>query len=186
MVEAALRAIEEKGAALISLRELARRVGVTNAAAAHHFGDKAGLLTAIAAQGFVVLAGYVEAAAEEGDFGDVGVAYVRFARDRPAHFEVMFRPELYRTEDREVLEARARTAAALYGSAADVADAADGDQQKAAIAGWALVHGIATLWRDRNLPQENNDPVALAEQITPYLFQRSAAARGPRRPPRRT
>ena len=77
-------------------------------------------------------------------------------------------------------EARTRTAAILYGSASEVADAAGGDQHKAAVAGWALVHGIATLWRDGNIPPQFHDPVTLAEEITPYLFQRSTNTRRPR------
>src|SRR4030095_14934141 len=56
LLEAAVQAIAEAGAAAVSLRELARRAGVSHAAPAHHFGDKAGLLTAVAADGFRRLA----------------------------------------------------------------------------------------------------------------------------------
>ncbi len=56
LLAAALEAIEESGPAALSLRDLARRAGVSHAAPAHHFGDKAGLLTALAAEGFDLLA----------------------------------------------------------------------------------------------------------------------------------
>jgi AcrR family transcriptional regulator len=56
LLEAAVQAIAEVGPAAVSLRDLARRVGVSHAAPAHHFGDKAGLLTAVAADGFRRLA----------------------------------------------------------------------------------------------------------------------------------
>lgn len=178
MIDAAVEAITEAGPSSISLRELARRVGVTHGAAAHHFGDKRGLLTAVAIDGYRLLAETVEAAAANGDFGDVGVAYVRFATEQPAHFDVMFRPELYRADDPELRRARRRTAAVLYGSAESVADAAGGDAQRAGVAAWAFAHGIATLWRDRNLPRRFADPVKLAEVVLPYLFQSSATGHG--------
>jgi len=177
MIEAALVAIVEAGPASISLRELARRVHVTHGAAAHHFGDKRGLLTAVATEGYELLAETVEGAAATGDFGDVGVAYVRFAADHPSHFDVMFRPDLVHQDDADLNAARATSAEVLYGSAREVSDAAGGDPIRAGIAGWAYVHGIATLWRDGNLPPSVADPVALAEELTPLLFQSSAAAK---------
>src|SRR5215469_4541877 len=55
LLAAAVEAIEEASPATVSLREVARRAGVTHAAAAYHFGDKAGLLTAVAAGGYRLL-----------------------------------------------------------------------------------------------------------------------------------
>src|SRR4051794_1253762 len=52
LIDCALAAIAERGAANLSLRDVARRAGVSHAAPAHHFGDKQGLLTAIAVEGF--------------------------------------------------------------------------------------------------------------------------------------
>lgn len=188
LLDAAVDAIAESGAVGISLRDLARRVGVTHGAAAHHFGDKAGLLTALAARGFEALADKLdEAWHQAGDFAAVGVAYVAFAADHPAHFEVMFTPALYRTGDPDVEAARGRAGAVLYRSAATVADAAGGDAARAAVAAWAYVHGIATLWREGNLPPPfGDDPVALTRDTAPLLFQRSAAARGRPGPDGRT
>src|SRR5918995_5895636 len=122
LLEAAVEAIEEVGPAALSLRDLARRAGVSHAAPAHHFGDKAGLLTAVAAQGYQLLADTLTAARQRSaDFLEVGVAYVRFAVDHRAHFEVMFRPDLYRPDDPEVAIARQRAADALYGGVRSVA-----------------------------------------------------------------
>lgn len=183
MIGAAVEAIAEGGPAAVSMRDLARRVGVTHGAAAHHFGDKTGLLTAVAAEGFRLLAGMLgEAWRATGTFRDVGVAYARFAVTYPAHFELMFRPDQLRNDDPELAAARAEAGGVLYESAADVADAADGDPVLAATAGWAFVHGIATLWRNGNLPPGlADDPVALTERLTTFLFQRSKAARRVRR-----
>src|SRR5215203_6275096 len=107
LLDAAVEAIAEVGPAAVSLRDLARRTGVSHAAPAHHFGDKAGLLTAVAADGFRRLAATLgEAYEATGSFLEVGVAYARFAAIHRAHFEVMFRPELYRTDDPDLVRAR--------------------------------------------------------------------------------
>jgi AcrR family transcriptional regulator len=172
LLEAAVQAIEEAGPAAVSLRELARRVGVSHAAPAHHFGDKAGLLTALAADGFRRLAATLgQAYQETGSFLEVGVAYVRFAVRHRAHFEVMFRPELYRTDDPELARARDRARSLLYPPAAEVAGGADPDDLTAGVAAWSLVHGLATLWLNHNLPpQLGDDPEQLARQVARHLF----------------
>ncbi|HEX2039998.1 MAG TPA: TetR/AcrR family transcriptional regulator [Acidimicrobiales bacterium] len=179
LLAAAVAAVEEVGPAAVSLRELARRVGVTHAAPAHHFGDKTGLLTALAAEGSRLLAEELRAAWERtGSFLEVGLAYVRFATRHRGHFEVMFRPDLYRTDDPEVVAAQAEMTALLVESASEVSDATGGDEAGALVAGWALMHGLATLWLNGNLPRElGRDPVELARRIGAYLFQASEAAR---------
>ena len=100
VLDAAVAAITEFGPTGFSLRDLARHAGVSHAAPAHHFRDKAGLLTTVAAQGYQLLADALAAAQQRtGDFLDVGVAYVRFAVEHRAHFEVMVRPDLYHPDD---------------------------------------------------------------------------------------
>jgi AcrR family transcriptional regulator len=172
LLEAALQAIAEVGPAAVSLRELARRTGVSHAAPAHHFGDKAGLLTAVAADGFERLAATLgQAYQATGSFLEVGVAYVRFAVTHRAQFEVMFRPELYRTDDPNLVRARDAARSLLYPPAAAVANSPDGDQVRAAVAAWSLVHGLATLWLNHNLPpQLGDDPEQITRQVAHYLF----------------
>lgn len=178
MLEAAVEAIRERGATAVSLRDLARRVGVSHTAASHHFGDKTGLMTAVAIQGFELLAEMLnDVFFEERDFAKVGVAYVRFSVEHPAHFEVMFRPELYRTDDEELIAARILAATPLFAGADRVADAAAGDSRRAGVAAWSFVHGIAILWRDGNLKGLVDDPVALTAEVTPLLFQASKASK---------
>jgi len=179
LLQAAVAAIEEAGPTAVSLRELARRVGVTHAAPTHHFGDKTGLLTAVAAEGFRLLAEETtEAWTRTESFLEVGVAYVRFAIEHRAHFEVMFRPELYRADDSDIAAARDAASTVLLGSASEVTDATGGDGAGAVVAAWALMHGLATLWLNGNLPPEMGaDPVELARRIGPYLFQASEGTR---------
>ena len=166
LLRAAVEAIGQAGPATTSLREVARRAGVSHAAAAYHFGDKAGLLTAVAAQGYRLLAEELRGARDAGrGFLEVGVAYVRFAVRHRAHFEVMYRPELYRPEDPQIRQARAATAVLLYGTASP-----DAGQLAAGAAAWSLVHGLATLWLNGNLPEGlGHDPEEITRRVAPYL-----------------
>jgi AcrR family transcriptional regulator len=173
LLDAALAQIRTSGVAAVSLRELARELDVSHAAPAHHFVDKAGLLTAIATEGFELLAVALRAHAEDG-FLAVGLAYVAFAIDHPAHFEVMFRPDMFHADDPELVAAKNVTRELLYGPAAEVAH--DGDTQLVGIAGWSFVHGFATLWATGNLTGRfGDDPIAAARAVGSVLFARPRA-----------
>jgi AcrR family transcriptional regulator len=152
VLDAALAVAATEGPEAIRLRDLARRIGVSHAAPAHHFGDRTGLLTVIATEGFDLLAEVLQA---EKSLLDQGVAYVRFGTDQRAHFTVMFQPDLYRADDPDLLRARERAGAALRRSTR-------GDRLTG-IAAWSLAHGFATLWNTGNLPPElGPDPSAAA------------------------
>ncbi|MEJ3742057.1 TetR/AcrR family transcriptional regulator [Actinomycetes bacterium KLBMP 9797] len=174
LLAAAVTAIEESGPAALSLRELARRAGVSHAAPAHHFGDKSGLLTALAIEGFDGLAAALTEAHERtGDLREVGVAYVKFAVDHRAHFEVMFRPELYQADDPQVIAARERAGSVLSGGVANLpAEQTGGDPLPAQLAAWSIVHGFATLWLGGVLPEEiGPDAEAAARSVVTLLFR---------------
>ena len=168
VLDAAIAVIAESGSDALSLRQLASRIGVSHGAPAHHFGDRAGLLTAVAAEGYDLLGDALEVAHQQGDFLEVGLAYVRFAVDHPAHFLVMYQPSLYRVDDPAVVAARGRAAAALYGSAGTVGAAAPATD--VGLAGWCLMHGLATLWLADNLHGVTDDPIALARAIAKITF----------------
>jgi AcrR family transcriptional regulator len=173
VLAAAVDALTEVGPAELSLRDLARRAGVSHAAPAYHFGDKAGLLTAVAEEGFELLADAVrDAQTRSGDFVEVGVAYVRFAIEHRAHFEVMYRPELYRADDVGLREAQQRAAEILYGGVRSVSEDASGaDILVGGVAAWSLVHGFATLWLHEVLPPAlGKDVEAAARAVARVLF----------------
>jgi AcrR family transcriptional regulator len=175
VIEEAVQAIAEDGPGALSLRDVARRLGVSHAAPTHHFGDKAGLLTAVAAEGFRLLARELGRAYERtGSFREVGVAYVRFAIKHRPYFDVMFRPELLHDDDPELTAARKESASTLYGPVSEHrgAAAADGRQvMEAGVAAWSLVHGLATLYLNGNLPaQLGKDPEQIARSLVGYLF----------------
>src|SRR4051794_27469541 len=80
VLEAAVEEIEAVGPAALSMREIARRAGVSHAAPAHHFGDKAGIFTAIATEGYRLITEATSAAAVgDGALVQGGLAYVQFA-----------------------------------------------------------------------------------------------------------
>ncbi|MFE9866990.1 TetR/AcrR family transcriptional regulator [Streptomyces sp. NPDC005506] len=153
VLTAALDVIRTEGPGALSLRDLARRAGVSHAAPAHHFKDRTGLLTAIAAEGYALFA---DALADAPDLRERGVRYVRFATRHPAHFQVMFQPELHRPDDPELLAAKARAAQALRAGVTGLPVEGRGDDPRlAGIAAWSLAHGYATLLLSGNL----NDPL---------------------------
>ena len=101
LLEAVAEVVREGGLGQVSLREVARRVPVTHAAAAHHFGNKAGLLTAFATQGYSLLGASImdsvlaaHATDGPGMLEAVGRGYVRFALANRERFEAMFRLDL--------------------------------------------------------------------------------------------
>lgn len=169
-MEAAVTAIAESGPTAWSLRGLARRAGVSHAAPAHHFGDKAGLLTAVAAEGYALFAAALERAGD--DVHDMGLAYVRFAVGHRAHFEVMFRPELYRLDDPDVAAARERAGDILTRGVRRAAPGRPEDDRTAAIAAWSIVHGFAELWLSGALPDDlGDDPEEAARPVIRLLFR---------------
>jgi AcrR family transcriptional regulator len=103
IVSASTELIEEQGLAALSMREVARRAGVSHQAPYYYFADREAILGAIAEQGFRTLGEYVQRSVVEGDGAHApivaaGRAYLEFALAHPAHFRVMFRPELVLTE----------------------------------------------------------------------------------------
>ncbi|WBB65020.1 TetR/AcrR family transcriptional regulator [Micromonospora sp. WMMD812] len=172
LLDAAVEVIGESGPAAVSLRDLARRAGVSHAAPAHHFGDKAGLLTVLAAQGFDLLAETLRGA--DGDLLASGVAYVDFAVRHRAHFEVMFRPELYRPDAPEVQAARDRAGDVLRAGVVGLAnrDGSPADPGRDALAAWSIVHGFATLWLAGALPPRvGDDPREAARVVISRLLE---------------
>ena len=155
--------VRERGVGALTLREVARRAGVSHSAPAHHFGDKAGLLTAYAAEGFASLTDQLLEArraaesAGEDPLLAIGLGYVRFAVAEPGRFSVMFRPEHVHGDQPLYREACDSAFGVLFDTVAQLRrdlDRQDPELAFAATGAWSIVHGFATLWLDGNLPEE--------------------------------
>jgi AcrR family transcriptional regulator len=123
LTQAALGLVQEKGPRGFTLREVARRAGVSAAAPYRHFADKAELVAAAATQGFVQLHETLSAtAAKTADPAKqalaMGRAYVRWAVTHPDHYQVMFGSELDKSDKPDLLTAGARAFGAFTTAAA--------------------------------------------------------------------
>lgn len=96
VLDAALEIIAADGPDAVSMREVARRAGVSHQAPYHHFTDRAGIFAAIAAEGYRALAAEFRAVMSDSAHPSRGCfdAYVRMAMAHPGHFRVMFRADL--------------------------------------------------------------------------------------------
>jgi AcrR family transcriptional regulator len=153
LLMAARAELVEHGRSAISLRAVARRAGVSHAAPKYHFGDRAGLLTAVASEGFRELARALERISEtdpQKQLAALGEAYVDFGLANPALSELMFQPGELQTDDNDLAAAQVDAISALVaavGPSSGRIEAASSAPPRALIS-WALAHGLAVLARD--------------------------------------
>lgn len=184
LIRAAEEVIRERGVDGFSLREAARRAGVSPAAPTHHFGDARGLLTAVATAGFVglgeALAASDQASARAGAnrterLHAQGRAYVGFALAEPARFDVMWRKARIDSADADYNAAAARAFELLCAAVEDrpAGEGRPGAEADArVIAAWALVHGFARLALDGTFGAEPGAAEAAAEALLPAVLER--------------
>ena len=146
LIDAAVELIEEKGIAGLTLREVARRVGVTHAAPYRHFKDKSALVAAVAEEGFRRITDRI--ARDSASLPDCGRIYLEFAVAHPEHFRVMFGSAALRARTASLNEAyeqlmeQLRLAVRRAESSSIVA-AGDIDARTRLL--WAQWHGLASL-----------------------------------------
>jgi AcrR family transcriptional regulator len=154
LLAAAASVLADHGVEGFTLRECARRAGVSHGAPAHHFGDVRGLLSAFTAQSFEQLEAltreYQRKAPPDG-FSQLlasGTAYVHYALAERARFQLMFRSDRLDASDEHLRRAGQAVFAILQESMARTSAEADAAgvmlPEKTALA-WSIVHGFATL-----------------------------------------
>lgn len=156
LLDRAGHVIESDGVEELSLRQLARDVGVSHGASARHFRDKHALLDALAVEGFHRLNAELAAAASSaGSFADrfraVGMAYVEFAVAQPALLGLMYRAKHYPQASAELVGASGigmRGLVALFEQGQESGDLREGSADEDALVAFAAVHGVATLATD--------------------------------------
>lgn len=173
LLEAARQAVERDGAGALSLRELARGLGVSHNAPYRHFPDREALLDALCAEGFAELTLRLEgvrARTPARRLSAMGEAYVAFADAHPGVFALMFQPV-----DPSL---RPLTTPVATGAMALLADGVRGVTGLAdptdVTAMWAVAHGLATLRMTGHLAR---DRASVVRAVT----QRMADAIAPRR-----
>lgn len=168
LLDAAGRLLESEGPAALSLREAARRTGVSHNAPYRHFRDRDALLAALAAEGFDLLRAELEKRPE----GDKGLGYVEFALTHPQRFRLMCGG----LQDRQELRAAARE---IHARLEQVFESLGSDAPVAAAAAWSLVHGLANLILDGHFAQLQRDSggaAALARKVLGSVRVARAAA----------
>lgn len=149
---AAAQVIEERGLGGFSLREVARRAGVSHNAPTHHFGDMRGLLTSLAREGFDALYDATQAAAAQHDepverLMAIGEAYVELARSHRAHCEVMIRVDVVDMDDADLTASALAAYGVLEGCVKDVieSEGLDADVDTGVWLCWSAMQGLVVL-----------------------------------------
>lgn len=176
LVRASVELIARDGVESLSLREAAREAGVSSAAPYHHFATKADLLAAIAADGFVALeasmreaiAGLEDPEAPSPRLQALGRAYVRFAREHPIEFRLMFRGS---TSARSPLP-KGCDPSASFGLLVDAVERVAEtlppntiEPQALVLTAWSLVHGAAELVLEGPLATAEGSITIADEQV---------------------
>ena len=188
LVDAAVALIARKGPQGFSLREVARRARVSEAAPYWHFDDREALVAAVAERGFLEMAkGMMEIWSQVAEpaerFRALGIGYVRFALAHPSYLRVMFGSEVPdKAAHPGLKEAGERTFATLVQAIAECQAAGQvrgGPPEELAVAAWSIVHGLAALLVDGKLKDHVGSPEEgerLAHTITD-LFMLGLAPR---------
>ncbi|KAA0678606.1 TetR/AcrR family transcriptional regulator [Roseomonas genomospecies 6] len=149
--------LDEGGTGAVSLREVARRAGVSATACYRHYSSKEDLLAAAATRGYEELGAALRAAADGADnvLSAMAIAYVQFAVARPGRFRLMFGPAI---GDRSRYPALTEAASRSFGELADAVSLTNSEgrgNRAAAIGAWSFVHGLSTLIIDEMVPGDD-------------------------------
>ncbi|MCH9675173.1 MAG: TetR/AcrR family transcriptional regulator [Gammaproteobacteria bacterium] len=174
LVREGLALLEEQGEAGLSLRGIARRVGVSQTAPYSHFANKRELLAAVATVGFERFGRTMQREAEAGTNPSdrllgLGVGYVLFALENPALFRLMFAGDLSQLATNTEFQAAAGDS---FGVLRDGVGAFGGSQSDSvSTAAWALVHGLAELLLNGRIerPESPDDVRALVRRVLSVL-----------------
>jgi AcrR family transcriptional regulator len=155
LVDAALEIIAVAGPEAMTLRQIARAVGVDHTAVYRHFEDKRALLAEVSEQGFTALAAAMRQALEEGAddpfdrVSRMAGAYVAFALDHPSHFRVMLGPRLNEDGRHPSLERPVTAAFSIMRDEIERGQASGAFHSARAtdlaVSVWTVAHGYATL-----------------------------------------
>ncbi|MER9329842.1 TetR/AcrR family transcriptional regulator [Mesorhizobium sp. M0488] len=178
IIETAMAMLHEDKGWQFTLREVARRAGVSHAAPYKHFPDKAALLAEMAMLGFERLHKAMTTAKAKGpgplrgEFFAVGRAYVRFGTSNPGLYRLMFSAEAGKAVNVHLSE----SALAVFGVVTELLERgqAEGVLRKRDVRGraaacWAQMHGITMLTMEGLFQLEKVGPDPLDAALTTLL-----------------
>jgi AcrR family transcriptional regulator len=193
LMDTALEQISRNGVRALSLRDVARRAGVSHTASYRHFSSKESLLAAIAEQGFRRLSAAMRAAILPHADDPVaalqasGVAYVEFGVSYPEHLSVMFSVQIAQENYPGLAEISEEAYGLLTSIVRDGLQAGGlrgTDERTITLATWSIVHGLAQLITGGRLQTKDMPPLAIREMalaVTTLLHEGIAVS-----PARRT
>jgi AcrR family transcriptional regulator len=171
LIDAGFQLVEERGVEQLSMREAARRAGVSPGAPFRHFESREALISAVATEAQRRFRAEIEVALKEvppgdplGRFRAFGIAYLRWAMGNPAHFEIISSGRLFDYDNSDDL---LRDNAELIGMIEHTLKEAFAEGQlrpaefdHVLIAARALVYGFARMNLDGHFPRWGVDPAA--------------------------
>jgi AcrR family transcriptional regulator len=176
VLRASVELIDEQGLGALSMREVARRAGVSHQAPYHYFADREAILAAVAERGFALLAEAIgkaraDATGPTDALERAAVAYLSFALANPAYFRIMFRPELVKLSNHHDLDCTADQAfchvPAMVAACVEAGLPRDIGEDTMAAFLWSVVHGLAHLIIDG----------PLLEKVPSFIHDRDGAIR---------
>lgn len=184
LLAAALEVLSEIGPQGLTIREVARRAGVSHAAPYRHFADKNELILAVVEQGFELMQATTEheKSMAESDpvnqFAATGLGYVNFALQHPAYYRVMFSGDLLSSTGHETLKHTSEDALQDMVNQIKQAQAMDvvreGDAVMQALTIWSTIHGYVSLVNDNrigHLVDLEGSSDAVRDAVLALLFQ---------------
>lgn len=175
LIDAAVVILNKQGVEALSLRAIARAVGVSQTAPYRHFGSRDDLIAAVAQDGFTRLAQALREAAKQAGSDarerviQQGCAYALFALAHPGHFRVMFGDGI------EDVKIRARSLTAGLVAFQELLSGIQllqqqkviraGNPMHMAVPAWTMIHGFATLMVNRLLPLSDPPAKAIEAQV---------------------
>ncbi len=182
-VREAFAIVGEVGVGGLSIREVARRLGVSHQAPYKHFGSADALLAEIVRRAYEEFAASLEKRPKTGvaheDMHSLGVAYVAYARKHPMHYRLMFGTLLPQPERYPETMTAARAAFGILLRAIHGVKSGQGEEEAKldALFVWATVHGIATIQETSVMEQLGMD-AKLQREALPHALARIGAAMG--------
>jgi len=153
-VQQALAIIADGGVDTLSLRDVARRLGVSHQAPYKHFPSREHILAEVLRRAYSDFAGHLQARmrghAPEAALRHLGLAYLAYARDNPLHYQLMFATPLPDPDEHpEMLNEARRAFSILREALGELAHHDDRTLNRDALFVWSTMHGLASIMKTR-------------------------------------